>query len=129
MRPLLGQPVRAGNFSRGRKRLAFPSSTALECLLAGDRKTWRGLARCGLFSENHWENLRKGCRRDVARYAFLAPAKTLQATSLRTSRYWPAAFSNSAFKCTLLPVLTLSVRSQSLNPVFLTVTVWYPSGN
>lgn len=38
-----------------------------------------------------------------------------------------SAFSNSAPICTLLPALDFNFRSQSLNPDFLTTTVWSPS--
>lgn len=38
----------------------------------------------------------------------------------RELRYGVAVFSISAFRCTLLPPLTFTFRSQSLNPVFFT---------
>jgi len=41
--------------------------------------------------------------------------------------YGLAIFSSSAFKRTLLPPLTFSFRSQSLNPAFFTATVCSPS--
>ncbi len=48
--------------------------------------------------------------------------RTVQSSEARR-HYGVAAFSNSAFRCTLLPPLTFSFRSQSLNPAFFTVTV------
>jgi hypothetical protein len=39
----------------------------------------------------------------------------------------PGSFSNCELRFTLLPPLTLSFRSQSLNPAFFTLTVCSPS--
>ena len=46
---------------------------------------------------------------------------------LRRLFYCVGNFSNSAFKCTLLPPFTFIFRSQSLKPDFLTVIVCSPS--